>query len=198
MGRDARARLLEAALTLLDAQGVAAVSVDDIRVAAEASVGSLYHHFPGGKPALVDAVLAEWLGHYRVEALDVLAAADGHEAGVRGVVTHFLRWAQAHPAAARVLLRFEVDAADERTGSTTGGVEFFRTVTGWLAAQSPPRATPTPIAVLVPLWIGPTKEYARAWLAGRSTDPPALAGPVLADAAWESVRTRRPAEGDHR
>ncbi|GAA3391772.1 TetR/AcrR family transcriptional regulator [Cryptosporangium minutisporangium] len=195
MARDTRARLLDAALVLIDERGVVAVSADDIRVAAGASVGSLYHHFPAGKPALVSAVLDKWLGHYQAEALDVLRSADGHEAGVRGVVGHFLRWTEAHPAAARVLLRFEVDPPAERPGSPVSGPEFFREVTHWLTGSSSPDAAATPIAVLVALWMGPTKEYARGWLSGRAADPPHAVAPPLADAAWRCVRHLRPAEG---
>ncbi|SHN47748.1 TetR/AcrR family transcriptional regulator [Cryptosporangium aurantiacum] len=204
MARDGRTRLLTAALTLLDERGVVAVSAEDIRVAAGASVGSLYHHFPTGKPALVSAVLDEWLGRYRAESLAALTSASGHEAGIRAVVGHFLQWAEDHPAAARVLLRFEVDPPPERPLPATPepdrgeGPTFLESVTTWLTTHGHPDATPTPIAVLLALWVGPAKEYTRGWLAGRSPHPPHEVAAPVADAAWQNVHRLRPAEGGPR
>jgi hypothetical protein len=41
--------------------------------------------------------------------------------------------------------------------------------------------------LLTALWIGPSQELARQWLAGRSRYSLADAAPLLADAAWRSL-----------
>jgi AcrR family transcriptional regulator len=63
MARSTREAILTAAAELMRHKGYAAVGMKDIVVASGAPIGSLYHHFPGGKcqiarEALVDAGVA--------------------------------------------------------------------------------------------------------------------------------------------
>jgi TetR/AcrR family transcriptional repressor of nem operon len=57
--RDARAKLLDAALALIRAQGFAATSVDDLCRAAGVTKGAFFHHFPS-KEALGVAAAQHW------------------------------------------------------------------------------------------------------------------------------------------
>ncbi|MFF1555891.1 TetR/AcrR family transcriptional regulator, partial [Rhodococcus erythropolis] len=57
MSTDTRTRLVAAMIELMRWRGYSAVSVKDITVAARAPIGSLYHHFPGGKSQLAAAAL---------------------------------------------------------------------------------------------------------------------------------------------
>ncbi|WP_040787456.1 TetR/AcrR family transcriptional regulator [Nocardia pneumoniae] len=50
-------RLVTATAELMRTQGYAGTSVKQITVAARAPMGSLYHHFPGGKPQVAAAAL---------------------------------------------------------------------------------------------------------------------------------------------
>ncbi len=45
-----RTRLVTAANEAMRARGYRGTSVKDVLAAADAPAGSLYHHFPGGKP----------------------------------------------------------------------------------------------------------------------------------------------------
>jgi AcrR family transcriptional regulator len=54
-----RAALLDSALRLLTERGYAATSLDDVTAAARVTKGALYHHFPGGKRAVFQAVFEE-------------------------------------------------------------------------------------------------------------------------------------------
>jgi TetR/AcrR family transcriptional repressor of nem operon len=56
-GRATRERILQAAAELMRAHGVAATTLDDVRVASGTSKSQLYRHFPD-KEALVHAVIA--------------------------------------------------------------------------------------------------------------------------------------------
>ena len=51
-----RGALLAGALELFAGKGFAATSLDDVATAARVTKGALYHHFPGGKAALFEAV----------------------------------------------------------------------------------------------------------------------------------------------
>jgi TetR/AcrR family transcriptional regulator, transcriptional repressor for nem operon len=55
-GAATRARILDAAADLMFARGVAATTLDDVRIASDTSKSQLYHHF-ADKDALVDAVI---------------------------------------------------------------------------------------------------------------------------------------------
>ncbi len=54
-----RAALLASATALFAEKGFAATSLDDVAAAARVTKGALYHHFPGGKLALFEAVFVE-------------------------------------------------------------------------------------------------------------------------------------------
>lgn len=56
---DTRQRIVGATTELLRQRGYQATSIKDITTAAAATVGSLYHFFPGGKAELVATVVAE-------------------------------------------------------------------------------------------------------------------------------------------
>ncbi|HEV7976995.1 TetR/AcrR family transcriptional regulator [Amycolatopsis sp.] len=57
-GDETRARLIEAARTLVEAKGYHGTGLNEVLVLADAPRGSLYHHFPGGKDQLVGEALA--------------------------------------------------------------------------------------------------------------------------------------------
>ncbi|MFI1464192.1 TetR/AcrR family transcriptional regulator [Nocardia carnea] len=54
-----RERLVTATVELLRTRGYSGTSVKQISAAANAPMGSLYHHFPGGKPELAAAALRD-------------------------------------------------------------------------------------------------------------------------------------------
>ena len=54
-----RQALLDSAVALFSEKGYAATSLDDVTRAARVTKGALYHHFPGGKSAVFQAVFEE-------------------------------------------------------------------------------------------------------------------------------------------
>ncbi len=73
MPSDARQRMIESAVTLLATRGLQGTSFSDVLERSGAPRGSIYHHFPDGKDALVDAAI-ELAGE---RALGVLEAVRG-------------------------------------------------------------------------------------------------------------------------
>ncbi|WBB61759.1 TetR/AcrR family transcriptional regulator [Streptomyces sp. WMMC500] len=57
-GAQTRARLVDAARTLIEARGYHGTGLNDVIAAGSAPRGSLYHHFPGGKEQLTAEALA--------------------------------------------------------------------------------------------------------------------------------------------
>ncbi|MGB8196800.1 MAG: TetR/AcrR family transcriptional regulator [Acidimicrobiales bacterium] len=85
-GARTRARIVEAAAALIHKRGVAATTLDDVKVAAEVSGSQMYHYFPD-KNELVQAVIdyqAETIVHHQGR---VLSSANGVEAWRNLVIT---------------------------------------------------------------------------------------------------------------
>ena len=186
---DRRAAILEAALAEFNAHGVAGASIDDLRRRSGASVGSIYHHF-GGKDGIAGALYLEGLREYQEMFVDALARATSTREGVEGGVHHHLAWVTGQPELARFLLLIGDATA---VAATEGDVrdlnrDFYAQVLQWTR----PRVRAGELRELEPglmtaLWLGPTQELARAWLAGRTRTSLTEAAPALADAAWRSL-----------
>lgn len=107
-----RTLLLEAATGVLLEHGADAATMEQVRLAAGVSNGSLYHHFPT-KARLAAALYEQALRDFHSALRAPLDAAAGAEQGVRGMVLAALAWAEQQPAQARLLhmLRQTVQAA---------------------------------------------------------------------------------------
>ena len=87
-----RERLLAAAIRLFQERGYHGAGLAEILDAAEAPKGSLYHHYPGGKPALavaaIERIAADW------EASLARRRARGASAAevIRGLARAQARW----------------------------------------------------------------------------------------------------------
>ena len=76
MATDTKDRFIDVSADLLRRQGYASTGVKQIVRAAKAPLGSLYHHFPGGKDELVAAAMEETL----TRALNLLSSKSGASA----------------------------------------------------------------------------------------------------------------------
>jgi TetR/AcrR family transcriptional regulator, lmrAB and yxaGH operons repressor len=72
MPSDARRRMIESAVTLLAIRGLQGTAFSDVLDHSGAPRGSVYHHFPGGKDALVGAAI-ELAGNRALSVLDAVA-----------------------------------------------------------------------------------------------------------------------------
>lgn len=184
-----RAAILDAALVEFNAKGLAGTSIADIRRRSGASVGSIYHHF-GDKEGIAGALNLEGLLDYQRGFIAELDGARDARDGVLRVVHHHVRWISRHPDLARFLLLgrdADVTLSTERPLRELNR-RFFGAVQRWVAplVEKGELLDLSP-EVLTALWIGPSQELARHWLAGRTRVNPAAAVPVLAEAAWRSM-----------
>ena len=174
-----REAILEAALDAFERKGVLAATIDDIRSASRASVGSIYHHF-GDKAGIVDALYAWLLGDWQRGFLQALGG-KGAEAGARAGVVHNVSWAIEHPAGMRFLLR----VTPPRAAVADLNRVFFAEVRAWLARHPEIRELDPTMGEAI--WLGPSNEYCRHWLAGRAPKPDRRRRELLADTAWRSL-----------
>jgi AcrR family transcriptional regulator len=180
----ARDRLLGAALARFEAEGVLAATLDDIRRQAGVSVGALYHHFPD-KSGLASALYTQLTAQFQDGFLTELRAHPGAEGGVRAGVRFYLRWVSENRAGAAFLLEGRPDDGALRERNR----RFFAETTAWWNTHvhyGVLRALP--FDLIHALWLGPSHEYTRHWLAGRSKRVPSSVAGVLADAAWQNLK----------
>lgn len=181
---DARARLLEAALSRFAADPPVAVTLEEIRRQAGVSVGALYHHFRD-KTALVDALYLELTRRVQELFLTELRAHASAQDGVKAIVRLYLTWVSANRGAAGLLLGHRPDELALRELNRP----FFGEVRSWWETHVHYGALRSlPVEVMNALWIGPAQEYTRHWLAGQVKRTPRAVADILAEAAWNALR----------
>src|SRR5258707_15886203 len=92
---DRRREILDAALACFVEKGLVATTIDEIRLAAGASIGSRYHHFDS-KDDLAAALYIEGLHDYQQGAVAERHAHPEAEQGIKAAVVHHLRWVMCH------------------------------------------------------------------------------------------------------
>jgi len=188
-----RAFSTEAAVAMLhDLKAQVKGTIAEIRRRSGASVGSIYHHF-GGKEGLAAELYVEGLRDYQEGLLGAIERSDDAQAGVRGVVRHHLRWVERNPRLAQFLMgRRETElrlVTDARVRELNRG--FLPRVTAWVERHVGSGALlPLPTDLWEPVLLGPSQEFSRLWLAGRTRSSLRRAERELGDATWGAVRQR--------
>ncbi len=189
-GADARSRLLGAARQRFAVDGALSATLDEVRRAADVSVGALYHHFPD-KLSLATAVYAQVVGEYQTGFLAMLREHDTAEGGIRGGVAYHLRWVTAHRGEAALLLGSRLDSEELRRSNSA----FFAAVRDWWRPHHGYGALgPLDIGITAALWLGPAQEFSRYWVAGSAVKLPRRAIETFADAAWAVLRANETEE----
>jgi AcrR family transcriptional regulator len=201
-----RRAILDAALGCFARQGFAATTIDDIRRAARASIGSIYHHF-AGKEQLAAALFVEGLRDYQHGLLEKLArerrrqrpARRTAKRGVTLIVEQYLAWVAANPDWARYLL--EMGHA-QFVEAVRGEIEemnrrFYGELAAWFAPHiERGEIVRLPLVLYLPILVGPARDFARHWLRGSHGARGAAvdirqASHVFAEAAWRALRGGR-------
>jgi len=192
-----RQDILDAALACFTEQGIEATTIEQICTYGACSVGSLYHHF-GSKEGVASQLFIAGIRDLNAGLIRRLERCDSAEAGVRGVVRHYVDWVTANRDLARFLLHSrEINFAPEaRTELKRIYHAHFGAVFSWFAPYV--RAGEMkilPPETYIPIISGPVEDYARLWLSGRAHTPLADVREVFADAAWGGVRAASRSRG---
>jgi AcrR family transcriptional regulator len=182
--------ILEAALDVFTQRGYYGATIEEIRAASRASIGSIYHHF-GGKQELAAALYLDGLRDYQQAFLEVLEQGGDAEATVKAIVENHLRWVAEHPRMASYLMSSrEVEVAratePELRAMNRAVIDATRewvergVIAGTLRALS--------TALYYAVLIGPAQEFARQWLRRRERKALMDAQDALGEAAWRAVR----------
>ena len=187
--RARRRDILDAALVLFLERGVSQTTVEDIRAKSGVSVGSLYHHFPGGKDDVAAALYLETIAEYQAGFLAELRRHRQAATGVGATVRYHLRWVESHRDGARFLLNYGDLELRGQTNEALAqlNVSLVSEVRNWAASVGAEELGDLPSDVATALWLGPAQQFARRWLAGGTTTSLDRAARLLSAAASAAV-----------
>lgn len=181
--------ILRCALHCFSVEGVEATTIEKIRVKADSSIGSMYHHF-GSKEGLLAAL-------YFIALDDQLAlmqprmenAASAKEA-IAALVGSYMEWVTQEATLARVMFqaRSSVASGPHKESLAERNQQRYGALLKWLAKGVEAgviRALPK--EVYASLIIGQSENYSRAWLSGRVKGAPTDHAAIFIEAAWRSI-----------
>ena len=185
-----RRRILTAALECFTKLGYTKTTMADIRKAASASTGSVYHHFDS-KEHLAAELYLEGVRETQQRGREALLRHRQAKPGIAALVKSYLEWVSANPDLASFLINnrhAEFILRADRAVMELNRV-FSDEVRAWMRPHV--EAGELPDVELDMYWallIGPGEYFARRWLrCGARTDLH-LAARQLADAAWHALR----------
>jgi len=189
-----RRTILAAALACFAEKGVPATTLEEIRMRAGVSIGSIYHHFADKQQLAHSAYIEGLESYYQAVMRDLTQHAEAR-AGVEGLVRSTLGQL-AEPSS---WLRSAFPVHDLQLGTAAAVVvadldrEFTADLATWLAPHiATGTLAPLPVAFYLALLFGPCDRFAEAWRAGRRMPGLAEAQEVLATAAWAALRRLPP------
>ncbi|MGH3968409.1 MAG: TetR/AcrR family transcriptional regulator [Mycobacterium sp.] len=186
-----RQAILDAALSCFLRSGVVGTTIEGLQRESGASVGSIYHFF-GSKEGVAAELYLDTLRDYVDTYLAALRNSRSARSGIEGSVRAHLGWVVTHEARARYMFHCQELEVIEASLPAIARLrkQFYHQATEWLA----PHVERGHIKSLSPrlcqaLWMGPSIEYARLWLARPGDGFNILdAQTTLARAAWDSVK----------
>jgi AcrR family transcriptional regulator len=192
---EGRKRLIGAAAVCYGKGGRGAMTINQVCTQANASVGTVYHHFPGGLRDLEDALYLDTLASYQKDLLAELQRHRSAAAGVKSIVIFHLDWMARNLPLAHYLCFFsaswlETEHLEQLEAMNT---EFARAASAWrkphIESGQLRRLPPMLYGAII---LGPAQQYGSEIIARSDADGVAVAfrdaGPVLANAAWLAVK----------
>ena len=184
-----RRSVLRHALTLFNANGVEATTIDDLRKASGQSVGTIYHHFRN-KEGVVAALFFVALDDQSRAIARRIEGLDEGRAMVEALIEATTHWITAQPECASFvfLARDLVAQGPHGADLTQRLLERYAPIDEILARDAEAgRILPLPTDLIPALVLGATEFYARSWLAGRRQAAPAAHAQRFATAAWRAL-----------
>lgn len=184
-----RREILDAALKCFLKNGVRDTTMEQIRTAANASNGSVYHLFQS-KDRIAYELYVEGMRDYHDRVLAAVAGKRTARGVIRAIIATHLKITVEGPELSLYLCQMgmanEVQdvAAEFREANDHYAREIFACLKPYMDAGELVSLPPDPCFSLI---IGPAAHLARSWLRGRYSADPLAATEVLAEAAWKSL-----------
>ena len=186
-----RKQIIEAALHCFTEHGFTETTMETIRQRSKASTGSIYHHFQS-KEQLAAVVYLEGLLDYQNGLLAELEEHTDAKGGIDAMVRYHLRWVATNTDWARYLFQMRHAEFLAPTEATFKDVSrrFVQQVSKWFAPHIRARRLQSlPKDLTISLLLGPSQEFTRLYLTGRTKTDIETASGTLAEATWRALRT---------
>src|ERR1700756_3647742 len=170
-----RRGVLRHALTLFNAHGIEATTIDDLRQACGHSGGTIYHHFKN-KEGLVAALFFIALDDQSQAIAGHIADLTDGQAAIEALIECYTAWITAQPECAQfVFLARDAVAQGAHAAELRQRLQArYQPIDELLARDAAAgRILPLPADLIPALVLGATEFYARGWLAGRRQAAPA-------------------------
>jgi len=185
-----RVDLLAAARHCFAERGIEGTTVEAILERSGASIGSLYQHF-AGKDGLAAALYVDGIAAFMAGALKFFEAATTSEDKVKALVRAYFDFVSADPVMARFLMqgRAYLDKTGHAAEIARRNNEFMMVIGAWYKQQARLRALRgLPPEYVLAIIEGPSRNFARKWLAGATNRSIAEAKEIFAQAAWDALK----------
>ncbi len=185
-----RREILDAALRCFLEKGVRDTSIEQIRKAAGASTGSIYHLF-AGKDEIAFTLFVEGMRGYRSWVMAAVASRRTARGVIQSIIDTHLRFTVEQPELCSYLTQMGMAdgdgdiTAEYRASNEEYVQKMFAFLKPYIEARE---IVSLPPEMYLSLIVGPATHLCRAWLRGRYPADPLAAADMLAEAAWRSLQ----------
>jgi AcrR family transcriptional regulator len=181
--------IIQAALACFTELGFNNTSMADICTRANASTGSVYHHFKS-KELLAAAIYLEGIETYQSGLLKILEKENDPFKGISSVIEYHLKWVQNNPEWSQFLFQKRHSSFLMETEDTllTLNKKFIQGISGWFKCHiTSGIIRPLAWDMLISLLLGPCQEYTKLYMSKKAVTEIDKAVHELSLAAWRSL-----------
>lgn len=181
--------IIQAGLELFTEKGFSETGMADICKAAQASTGSVYHHFKS-KEQLAAAVYLEGITEYQQGLIEALSLKKEARSGIKAIITYHLTWVAENPRWAQYLFqqRHAHFMSNSDNKINTLNKTFAEGIAAWFKEQiQHGKIRPMPWDLIIAVLLGPCQEYSRLYLSGKAASSIKEAIKVLSNSAWKAL-----------
>ena len=182
-------QIIEAALACFTEMGFTDTSIAEICRRANASTGSVYHHF-NSKEQLAAAVYLEGIADYQTGFMEELERHQDARKGIMAIIRFYLKWVEQHPDWSRFLFqkRYAEFIGERKEELNRLNSAFFKRTSAWFKKQiEAGTIRRIPADLYPPLLMGPCMLYCQHYINGEVFTGIKEAAVLLGQAAWLAI-----------
>jgi AcrR family transcriptional regulator len=182
-------QIIEAALACFTEKGFTDASIAEICRRANASTGSVYHHF-SSKKHLAAAVYLEGIADYQTGFMEELERHQDARKGILSIIRFYLNWVEHHPDWSRFLFqkRYAEFIGERKEEFNRLNSAFFKRTSAWFKKQiEAGTIRQLPRDLYHPLLMGSCMIYSQHYINGEVITGIKEAAALLGQAAWLAI-----------
>lgn len=181
--------IVQAALKCFSKLGYSKTNMSDICSMANASTGSVYHHYKS-KEHLAAAVYIDGISEYQAGLVKSLEKEREASRGISSIIRYHITWIVRNPERAQFLFQKRhysfLEGVDEQL--KTLNINFITKIMEWFSLHiKEGTIKPLPWDLIFAIVLGPCQEYARLYLSEKTCSKSEQAIRELSSAAWQAV-----------